>query len=544
MFTVRHPTGRIEEALYHRGMSDETPLPAGGPMRPGGNLLEYSVSEISGLLKRTVEEAFPYVRIRGELSRVNRHSSGHYYFDLKDDKAVIGAVVWKGNAGRLAVKPEQGMEVVCTGRLTTFPGQSKYQLVVEQMELAGLGALMALLEDRKKRLAAEGLFAAERKKPIPFLPQIVGVVTSPTGAVIRDIMHRLADRCPRHVLLWPVNVQGEKAAGEIAAAIRGFNALAPGGRVPRPDVLIVARGGGSFEDLLAFSEEIVVRAAAESEIPLISAVGHETDTTLIDFASDRRAPTPTAAAEMAVPVLRDLVSAILEMQGRLLRGTNRQMDARRRTLQGLVRALPRADALLALARQRFDGSAERLRGALFQNLQRHQSHLARTGALLRPKLIRAEIAAARDRNAGAAERLRGALIQNIRRHAARATHASTRLRPRLIETEIAGGSERLSRLSTRLDRAYRQNLQKAEKSLVTSARVLESVSYRAVLERGFALVRGEDGSIRRRSGAIKAGEGLTLRFADGEAGAVATSAGGGKEPRKTGKPKAGQGQLF
>jgi exodeoxyribonuclease VII large subunit len=266
-------------------MSDETPLRQAreGVSRP--NLPEFTVSEISNVLKRTVEEAFPYVRIRGELSKVNRHSSGHCYFDLKDDKAVMAAVVWKGTVPRLAVKPEHGLEVVCTGRITTFPGQSKYQLVVEQVELAGLGALMKLLEDRKRRLAAEGLFATERKKPIPFLPRVVGVITSPTGAVIRDIMHRLADRCPRHVLLWPVTVQGERAAREIAAAIRGFNALPPNGRVPRPDVLIVARGGGSFEDLLAFSEEIVVRAAAESAIPLISDVGHETDTTLIDFAS-------------------------------------------------------------------------------------------------------------------------------------------------------------------------------------------------------------------------------------------------------------------
>ncbi|MCH8858621.1 MAG: exodeoxyribonuclease VII large subunit, partial [Proteobacteria bacterium] len=302
-------------------MSDESPNHT--EPRGGANLPQYSVSEISRLLKRTVEDAFPYVRVRGELSRINRHASGHCYFDLKDDKAVIAAVVWKGSYARLAMTPEQGLEVVCTGRLTTYPGQSKYQIVVEQMELAGIGALMAMLEERRKKLAAEGLFDEERKKAIPFLPETIGVITSPTGAVIRDIMHRLADRFPRRVVLWPVTVQGKRAPDEIVAAIRGFNALKTGGPVARPDVLIVARGGGSFEDLLAFSDEAVVRAAAESEIPLISAIGHETDTTLIDFAADRRAPTPTAAAEMVVPVRRELVANILELEQRLLRAAMR-----------------------------------------------------------------------------------------------------------------------------------------------------------------------------------------------------------------------------
>src|SRR6185312_12620015 len=305
--------------------------------------------------------------------------------------AVLAAVIWKGSLARIKVKPEQGLEVVCTGRLTTFPGQSKYQIVVEELELAGLGALMAMLEARKKKLAAEGLFDAGRKKPIPFLPRVVGVVTSPTGAVIRDIMHRLADRCPRRVLLWPVNVQGDRAAGEIAAAIRGFNALAPGGAIPRPDVLIVARGGGSFEDLLAFSDEAVVRAAAASSIPLISAVGHETDTTLIDFAADRRAPTPTAAAEIAVPVLRDCAETLVSLHRRMLRAASRGMERQRRHLQALVRALPRPDSLFALPRQRFDSSAGRLRVALFQNLQRHAARLAHAAALMRPRIIAAEV---------------------------------------------------------------------------------------------------------------------------------------------------------
>jgi exodeoxyribonuclease VII large subunit len=483
-------------------MTDGTPI--GGPdgQTAVGNLPEFSVSEISRLLKRTVEEAFPYVRIRGEVSRVNRHSSGHCYFDLKDDKAVISSVVWKGSYAKLATKPEQGLEVVCTGRVTTFQGQSRYQIVVEQMELAGLGALMAMLEERRKRLAAEGLFDESRKQPIPYLPEIVGVVTSPTGAVIRDIMHRLEDRFPRRVILWPVSVQGERAPADIVAAIEGFNALAPGGPVPRPDVIIVARGGGSFEDLLAFSEENVVRAASASKIPLISAVGHETDTTMIDLASDRRAPTPTAAAEMAVPVLRDLLGSVLELQSRLLRGVTREIEGRKQALSGLARALPRADALLALSRQRFDAAVERLRGALHQNLQRLDSRLARSGALLRPRLVGAE---------------------------------------------FAKRGDQISKLEARMRRAFAHCVGDAAQRLGTHARMLESVSYRAVLERGFALVKGADGIVRRRAASLKAGEALRLSFADGEAEAVAGGAPKGKPSRapSSRRPTKGpQGDLF
>jgi exodeoxyribonuclease VII large subunit len=473
-------------------MTYETPTE---PKPTLGNLPEYTVSELSNALKRTVEEAYSYVRVRGELSRVSRHSSGHVYFDLKDDRAVLAAVIWKGTIPRLKIKPEQGLEVVCTGRLTTFPSQSRYQIVVDQMELAGLGALMAMLEARKKMLAAEGLFEQARKKKLPFLPRVVGVITSPTGAVIRDIMHRLADRCPRRVLLWPVTVQGERAAGEVAAAIRGFNALAPGGPIPRPDVLIVARGGGSFEDLLAFSEEAVVRAAAESAIPLISAVGHETDTTLIDFASDRRAPTPTAAAEMAVPVLADLVASVLALQQRLVLGSSRLMERRRRHVQALARALPRPDSLFALPRQRFDSSAGRLRSALFQNLQRHRAQFGRVAALLRPRIIASELVRHRD---------------------------------------CVGDFD------ARLLRAYRQRLTDAKTSLDGCARLLESVSYRAVLERGFALVRGPIGELKRSAAEVKPGESLALIFSDGETAAVAKA----KSARGASAAKAGQQDLF
>ncbi len=330
------------------GMTDETVLDRGEQPSAAGNLREYSVSELSNHLKRSVEDGFSWVRVRGEISRVSRHSSGHCYFDLKDDRAVLASIIWKGAFPRIRVKPEQGLEVVCSGRITTFPSQSKYQIIVEEMELAGVGALMAMLEARKKKLAGEGLFDPERKKKVPFLPNVIGVVSSPTGAVIRDIMHRLGDRCPRRVLLWPVSVQGDRAASDVAAAIRGFNQF-PRNGIPRPDVLIVARGGGSFEDLLPFSDEEVVRAAAKSSIPLISAVGHETDTTLIDYAADIRAPTPSAAAEMAVPVLRDCAEHVAGLQQRQLRAISRAMDQRKRQLMGLVRSLPRLELALCLA---------------------------------------------------------------------------------------------------------------------------------------------------------------------------------------------------
>src|SRR5436853_3096792 len=319
---------------------DGLPLAAPPASAPGSNLPEYTVSELSMALKRSIEEGFSHVRVRGEISGFKRHGSGHCYFAWKGSDAVIDAVCWRNTAIRLPIRPEDGMEVVCTGRLTTYPGRSKYQLVIDSVELAGIGALLRILEERRQRLAAEGLFAAERKKKLPFLPAVIGVVTSPTGAVIRDILHRLADRFPRHVVVWPVAVQGEGAAAQIAAAIQGFNRLAAGGPVSRPDLLIIARGGGSLEDLMPFNEEIVVRAAAASVIPLISAIGHETDTTLIDHASDRRAPTPTAAAEMAVPVRLDLRAELAAKAGRLSGGLARLFADCRIRLEGLARGLP------------------------------------------------------------------------------------------------------------------------------------------------------------------------------------------------------------
>src|SRR4051812_7569524 len=335
----------------------------------------YTVSEVASSIKRAIEDRFGVVRIRGEISGHKAAASGHVYFRLKDDNAVLDAVCWRGTAGKLGCKPEDGLEVICTGKITTYPGRSSYQIVVDSMEPAGVGALMALLEKRRKMLEEEGLFDPKRKKPLPFLPRVVGVISSPTGAVIRDILHRIEDRFPVHVILWPVAVQGEGAAEQVAAAINGFNALTPDSQIPRPDVLIVARGGGSIEDLWAFNEEIVVRAAFESAIPLISAVGHETDTTLIDHVSDRRAPTPTGAAEMAVPVRADLIATVADLSARSVGAVGRRIERDRVDLRALGRALPSADVLLAAKRQRLDLAEARLAPALAAGANRHRARL-------------------------------------------------------------------------------------------------------------------------------------------------------------------------
>ncbi len=464
---------------------------------PLSNLPEFSVTELSGALKRMVEENFALVRVRGEISGLKIPPSGHVYFDLKDDKSVLNAVIWRAGVPRLKQRPESGMEVVVTGRLTTYAGRSNYQLIVEQVELAGLGALMALLEERRKKLSAEGLFDSARKKKLPFLPDVIGVVTSPTGAVIKDIMHRLQDRFPRRVLLWPVAVQGEKAASEIAAAINGFNALGGDPRFPRPDLIIVARGGGSVEDLMAFNDEAVVRAAAASQIPLISAVGHESDTTLIDFASDMRAPTPTAAAELAVPVRSELLAQTLDFQRRMLACFGRGVEQRRKHLSQLARLLPRAEMLFASPRQRLDIAGDKLGRALQRNVREHRSHFQKVDALLRPKVL---------------------------------------------ENRIALGRERTNALITRAGRAERGQIEKAGKQLAGLGRLLEGMSYKGVLERGFALVRGADGKVRRRAGEVEAGEALSLRFADGDAAAVAGGVAGPKAKAK--KSPTDQGNLF
>jgi exodeoxyribonuclease VII large subunit len=375
-------------------MNDDTPGNGGllATATPGDNAAALSVSELSLSLKRAVEDAFGHVRVRGEISGFKRHGSGHCYMTLKDDRACIDAVIWKGNALGLRFAPEDGAEVIATGRLTTYPGRSKYQLVIDRMELAGQGALMALLDRRRRALAAEGLFDPDRKRPLPFLPATIGVVTSPTGAVIRDILHRLADRCPSHVIVWPVAVQGEGAAAQVAAAVRGFNAMAA-----PPELLIVARGGGSIEDLWAFNEEEVVRAVAESRIPTISAVGHETDTSLCDFAADVRAPTPTAAAELAVPVRRDLMGFLGDLGRRASRCAARTVERAGERLDERAERLPTRDTLLAPQRQRLDDLADRLPRALGGRLGHARADLGQAAGALRPSLLAAAWRNARER---------------------------------------------------------------------------------------------------------------------------------------------------
>jgi exodeoxyribonuclease VII large subunit len=463
---------------------------------PASNTPEFSVSEVSGAVKRVLEGEFGRIRVRGEVGRVMVARTGHMYFDLKDDRAVIASVSWKGQVARMSVRPEEGMEVIATGRLTTFAPQSKYQLQVESVEPAGAGALMAMLEKRKAALAAEGLFAPERKRRLPALPRVIGVITSPQGAVIRDILHRLQDRFGVHVLLWPVAVQGQACAGEVARAIAGFNALPEAGAIPRPDVLIVARGGGSIEDLWGFNEEIVVRAAANSRIPLISAVGHETDTTLIDFASDQRAPTPTAAAEMAVPVHADLLAHVAGLEARLLRTAGQMVSTRRQRLADLSRALPRSEALLAPALQRFDIWAERFPGALRALILAKGQELRSTSAGLRAATIRFQIDKSRDR---------------------------------------------LDERALRARRAMGLRLEAQATKLAALERLRQSLGYPATLRRGYAVVRDEGGQVVTAAAQAAQARILEIEFADSRLPAMPQKSAKAAKPAP--KPPE-QGDLF
>lgn len=517
------------------------PAPAAASSRP--NLPEFTVSELSAALKRRIEESFSYVRVRGEISGFKRHSSGHCYLALKDAEAVLEAVCWRGTALRLQVKPEDGMEVVCTGRLTTFPGRSKYQLVIDTMELAGIGALLKLLEERKQRLAAEGLFAEGRKKKLPFLPTVIGVVTSPTGAVIRDILHRLTDRFPRRVLLWPVAVQGDGAAAQVAAAIEGFNRLAPGGAIPRPDLLIVARGGGSLEDLMPFNEEIVVRAAAASAIPLISAVGHETDTTLIDFASDRRAPTPTAAAEIAVPVRFDLLAEIAAKAGRLAGGLARVFADRQIRLAGLARGLPDPAALIGSKTQLLDDRVERLDFAMKARLRSSRGEIATLAARL--KHPQQQIDETGGRLEAAAHRLDRAFRHFIALEQRRISGLAERLRPAMLQLEADRARRRFGDYPQRLDSAIRRRLRQGWERLENLGGRLDShaLSHEKVLERGYAVVRDAGRHAIISAAKVTPGAPLTIEFHDGEVGATA-----GLRRRRQGKRPASdlpeQGKLL
>lgn len=479
---------------------------------PATNVQEYSVSDLSSALKRSVEDQFGYVRVRAELSGVKHAASGHLYFALKDDKAVLDGVCWRGQAQKLAFRPEDGLEVICTGKLTTYAARSKYQMVVQSMEPAGAGALMALLDERRKKLAAEGLFDEGHKKAIPFLPGVIGVVTSPTGVVIRDILHRLNDRFPRRVIVWPVVVQGEAAAGQIAAAIDGFNGMKSGGAVPRPDLLIVARGGGSIEDLWAFNEETVVRAAAASQIPLISAVGHETDTTLIDFASDLRAPTPTGAAEYAVPVREELLFSLTDTGRRLALQKQMLVQRRREKLDALGRALPTPSDILGMVQQRFDDLCDRLPRAL--------SYIARS-------------------KESALNRISGSLTPG-----------------RLFQT-VSFQNKGLQTLGARLAPAFNRSLATKSEKLTSNGRVLDSLSFERVLDRGFVLVENAQGMPVSKAVDLSEGDRVALRFTDGRqaaqivGGDSATPTPAPTTQKKKSRPKAKkakdnllQGKLF
>jgi len=447
------------------------PAPAPHGNQNKDNVVALSVSELARSIKQTVEGRFEHVRVRGEIGRVTKASSGHIYLGLKDDKAVLESVIWRGMAQKLPVPPQEGLEVICTGRVTTYAPQSRYQLIIEHIEPAGVGALMALLEARKQQLEAEGLFAAERKKPLPFLPETIGVITSPSGAVISDILHSLADRFPRHVLLWPVPVQGKTCAEEVARAIAGFNALpdkTTASKMPRPDILIIARGGGSLEDLWGFNEEIVARTAAQSDIPIISAIGHETDTVLLDFVADRRAPTPTAAAEMAVPVRADLQAKIMELQQRQYHGQVRFANILRDRLMGFARGLPRLDNILAVPSQRLDHTIIGLRRGLAQNLQSHATHMKHIGEgfSVRP------------------------IYQTIRQKSAR-----------------------MGELQTQAGRRLRGLAAAKRVALHALGRQLDLLSHESVLARGFALVKNASGQLVRSANQAPVNSLVQVQFA-------------------------------
>ncbi len=478
------------------------------------NAPEFTVSELAGAIKRALEDRFGYVRLKGEVSGFRGpHSSGHCYFALKDEKAKIDAVVWRGVWNKLKVKPEEGLEVVVQGRVTTFPNSSKYQIVVEAMEPAGVGALMALLEARKKALAAEGLFDEAKKKKLPFLPGVVGVVTSPTGAVIRDIVRCLDQRFPVRVIVWPVRVQGDTSAAEVAAAITGFNAIKLGGPVPRPDVLIVARGGGSLEDLWGFNEEAVARAAAASEIPLISAVGHETDWTLIDLAADLRASTPTMAAEWAVPKRADLAEQTLKLTLRLGAAVRRATIAARANWKGAARGLPRLQELLATPRQRFDFATHQLRQCFSSFVEKRGARLAQVAA--RRPLARSLVGLPRQRFDACERRLARALLANTRAHGLRHGRLAARLSPGILTSRASRSRERLGVLEARAHQAVKNRASHRRRQLDGQAKLLTSLSYQSVLRRGYAVVRKAGGSMARLAAEVGTGDRLEIEFTDG-----------------------------
>ncbi len=519
------------------------------PAEPRDNNPPLSISELSFALKRTLEDRFGHVRLRGEISKVNRHASGHVYLTLKDDKAAIDGVIWKGQVRGLGVQPETGLEVIVTGKITSYPARSSYQIVIETMEAAGAGALLAQLERLKARLSAEGLFEASRKTGIPSFPATIGVITSPTGAVIRDILHRIAERWPCRVIVWPVVVQGDAACGQVSNAIRGFDAMRPDGPIPRPDLLIVARGGGSVEDLWCFNDEGLARVVAEAKIPIISAVGHETDTTLIDFVSDRRAPTPTGAAEIATPVLSDLRFMVSDLERRLQRAGSRLLDDRRTRMRAVVRGLPaRPEDLVALAQQRLDHASSRLGSSLLRNISIHERQLLGQTARLSPQLLERAVERRRDRLDGLSNRLYAALSARAVEAEGRLLRVSVRLSPEPLHRRLDQRAARLAAISDRLTRPLPSRLERDHARLTALARQLLSLDP-ARLKPGFARVEAENGQWITSAAALIADQAVQLVFPDGRRAAVIEP--GPSTPKTTRKSDArvrsqgkAQGDLF
>ena len=498
----------------------------------GSNAPELTVSELSMRLKRTVEDAYSFVRVRGELGRVTIAKSGHMYADLKDDKSVLNTIMWKGGVSRLDFKPEEGLEVVAEGKLSTYPGRSNYQLIADRMKPAGVGALMALLEERKKKFAAEGLFDQDRKRALPFLPETIGVITSPTGAVIRDILHRIQDRFPVRVYIWPALVQGEYAAEQVSAGIRGFNALsAKGKKIKRPDLLIVARGGGSVEDLWPFNDELIVRAVSESEIPVISAVGHETDTTLVDYVADQRAPTPTGAAEMAVPVRSELFDRMDLLGLRARKGLLRGVETGRMRVTAASARLPKPVSLVQSQRQRLDYASEKLGLGLQNAVNRNRRRLERAEARLQPIALQREMVRRRTQVASTFIRAGAAMKRVAQDSSNRLASVERRYSLRDPRRTFAKRADTLEATFVHVTAAMRRNVDRRRQQLQAQDRLLSSVSHENVLARGFVIVQKVTGELVRRAGEVDSGERLKLQFADDERRVTADASDPTSKPR-------------
>ena len=482
---------------------------------PGINEPEFSVSEISNAIKRLIEEEFSYVRIRGEIGRVSLPRSGHVYLDLKDEKSVIAGVIWKGVADKLMTKPEEGMEVIARGRVTTFGGQSKYQIIIDDLRPAGVGALMAMLEKRKKQFQAEGIFNQEHKKPLPFLPEIIGVITSPSGAVIKDILHRLSDRFPRKVTLWPVAVQGDNCAREVSRAIDGFNSLTVQNPRIAPDLIIVARGGGSIEDLWGFNEELVVRSAFKSTIPLISAIGHETDTTLLDYVADVRAPTPSAAAEMAVPVRHELLALIDANEARLSRALSQVLLNRSQRLLDISRSLPRVFGLLEGPTQRLDSISTRLPISLTSGVKLKKSRLFELSTGVKPTSLIMRLENSQSKFELQAKQLKTLLGYCIDLRKQTLGSLFSRIENLSLKREILHEQKNLKDLSLRVRKAYETSLTNLETKLQAIDRLRETLGYRETLNRGYAVIRSGDNVITEKAKALYETN-LSIEFRDGE----------------------------